>query len=283
MITLPHSTSLQQHADVPLLVIDNQFAKASISLYGGQVLSFLPKGDNVERLWVSPHAHYDAKKPIRGGVPLCWPWFADNQGMNAPELPAHGYLRSQMWYVYSATDDENGTTIVLKPQYSFSEYFPFQTEVTFTIIVNSELSMALTTHNVDDKDFTYNAALHTYFNVKDIATTQLTGLSGHYKDKLQHFKRFPTPTPYTFSEHTDRIHLSSPEKLTLLLDESLITNIESYGHDSIVVWNPWQTAATMTDMDAFGYKRMLCVETACTEGVLVHAGESHTLTQVVSA
>ncbi|NMH58618.1 D-hexose-6-phosphate mutarotase [Alteromonas ponticola] len=281
-MSIAPSITINETSGITFLNIDNAVATAQISLYGGHILSFIPKSDNVERLWLSPHAYMNGEKPIRGGIPVCWPWFSDDHGREKGELPAHGFLRSQVWQLKSSEDTDRGTVIVLTPAFTRADGFEYDCQVTLEIVVGSALTVNLTTTNTGIVPFIYNTALHTYFEIPDINHVELKGLKGSYKDKTENFAVKQTPEPYRLNQETDRIHSDAAEQLMLFNRNEKHTQINSAGHDSIVVWNPWQSAASISDMDAFGFKQMICVETAVTSGRKVEPGEAHTLTQIIS-
>lgn len=265
------------------VTVTNASASCRISLFGGHVLSFIPSHDNRDRLWVSPVAVLNGDRPIRGGVPLCWPWFSDAHGKAKGELPSHGFLRTQMWDISDFNCDGTISEMVLEPAFTKGPGFTYQCGVRLHLTIGSELTISLETTNLEaQQSFTIDCALHTYFDVNAIATVVLDGLTGNFKDKLDNWDVKPVVSPYTFSAETDRIHLEAPKSLTILVEDAPYITIGSAGHDSIVVWNPWQSAASMSDMDAFGYKQMLCVETAVTNGTTLQPGDVHTLTQVIA-
>ena len=276
---LCNTASLLPQDDIEMLIIDNEHAHATISLFGAHILSFTPKHDKVQRLWLSKNALLDGKHPIRGGIPICWPWFGAH-ATNA-ELSSHGYVRNQNWHIVDCQDSEQCTKISLRPSITTGLGFDGQAQLTMIITVGAELRIQLVTENTGDSAFNYTGALHTYFHVDDINDCELTGLTGEYLDKLQDFKRFDTPTPYRFNQETDRVHLATPKELAITSGNHL-THIESAGHDSIVVWNPWsEKSVSMQDMEDDGFQKMLCVETAVTQGQQVLPGQSHTLEQVI--
>ncbi|MCW8108647.1 D-hexose-6-phosphate mutarotase [Alteromonas ponticola] len=281
-MSIAPSITINETSGITFLNVDNTFATAQISLYGGHILSFIPKSDGIERLWVSPHAYMNGEKPIRGGIPICWPWFSDDHGREKGALPAHGFLRSQIWQLKSSEDTENGTVITLAPAFTRADGFEYDCQVTLKIIIGKKLSVNLTTHNTGIIPFTYNTALHSYFEVQDINQVELKGLKGNYRDKTDDFAVKETPIPYRFSQETDRIHEHAAKEIGLYDKEAKRIQINSAGHDSIVVWNPWQSAASISDMDAFAYKQMICVETAVTSGQEIQPGDQHTLTQIIS-
>lgn len=263
------------------LVINNQHGKAEVALFGAHVLSFYPHQDGRERLWVSPHADLTGAKPIRGGIPLCWPWFGPDNPFNDETLPSHGFLRTQMWHVESEHETDDATVVTLKPSSTKLSVFSFELDVSLTIRVGNTLSVALNTENNDKQAVKINAALHSYFSIEKVALAEIVGIDGQYKDKLDNWAVKDTPAPYQISSETDRVHLCTNNE-TSIKTQNYTTTMCHSGHDSLVVWNPWTGAASMHDMDAFGYKNMLCIETALTQWLVLKSGESHTLTQVIS-
>lgn len=117
-MSIAQSIQVSEVSGVTFLDIDNAFATARVSLFGGHVLSYIPKQDGQERLWLSPHAVLSGEKPIRGGIPVCWPWFSDDHGREKGQLPAHGYLRSQVWKIQHSEDTDTGTVLVLRPTFT---------------------------------------------------------------------------------------------------------------------------------------------------------------------
>lgn len=291
MTTLSSVSYQTNEFGVDYIQINNNHAKAEICLYGGHVTRFTPKTDNRERLWVSPNSLRDASRPIRGGVPICWPWFGDfkrsplflaSEHQNAT-FPAHGFLRTQNWSVESVTENTNGTSLSLKPNTTTGIGFSHKAEVIFVVTVGRELTLDLITKNTGDAPLTYSCALHTYFAVDDISQTRLSGLSGGYLDKTRGFNQFETPNNYQFTSETDRVHLCTAETVTI--NHGFETGVNSYGHDSLVVWNPWaENSTSMQDMTDDGYQSMLCVETAITQlpGRMLAPGELHSLRQVIT-
>lgn len=279
---LPKSVTHSKIQQIDTLVIDNNSAKAEISLFGGQVLSFSPKKDNRSRIWLSEKAIFDRKVPIRGGIPICWPWFSNDYGQSDQKLPSHGFLRTQDWVLISCDDTQAGTLIKLTPSDANVIGFNYQVEVILEILVGESLVIKLTTVNNDTQDIKLNCAFHSYFSVSDIQQVQLKGIDGKYLDKLQAGADLNTPTPYLFNNETDRIHLCQSKQVEIVETHSS-TSIKSAGHDSLVVWNPWlETSQKMKDMSEVGFKTMLCVETASTQWTRLKSGQSHTLVQEIS-
>lgn len=276
---LTNSTNIITRDNIQILHIDNAFASAEISLFGGHILSFKPKHDGRERLWVSQNALFDGKKPIRGGIPICWPWFGAHSSNT--DVAAHGYVRTQTWGILNSEETDTGTTITLKPHTCSGNGFAGDAQLTLVVHVGKQLNIQLHTNNCGDIPFTYHCALHSYFAISDIKQCELIGLSKQYSDKTRSFKVFDTPQPYRFKEETDRVHQEQP-KILSILDGKIKTDIQSTGHDSIVVWNPWQDKSiNMDDMTDDSYLTMLCVETAVTQGQEVAPKATHILEQMI--
>lgn len=279
---LAKSVSKARLGDVDILEINNRFAKAQISLFGGHILSFKPSSDNRERLWLSDNVILDNVKPLRGGVPVCWPWFSDSHNQPDKDLPSHGWVRNQQWDLLDTEDSEQGTRLILSPKNFNGPGFKGEASLKLVVLVGQKMSIELITENIGKDSFSYTCALHTYFAVDEISSTELVGLEGLYKDKTRDWQSFETSEKYTFSEETDRVHLSTPESLSIKLNQNDRTEILSYGHDSVVVWNPWkENAVKMKDMNNDGYKTMLCVETAVTQGQQVLPGQLHKICQTI--
>lgn len=266
-ISLPH-----------LMEVENSQGRAVISLFGAQVLSFVPKHDARERLWVSPTAVFDGQIPIRGGIPICWPWFG-----KAPieeKGPNHGYVRNQLWTLKHCDYHEDNTQLIFEPANASDTQLGYKANLQLIINIGRALNIELTTTNLSDTTCTYNAALHSYFNVSNIENVQLEGVVGEYFDQLDNHCVKTTPLIYRFTQEVDRIHLC-PEQPIVINDE-FVTRVKSIGNDSIVIWNPWITKSKqLKDMPDNGYKHMVCVETSITQGLQLAPEQSHKLVQVI--
>ena len=279
---LSESCSLSPRGNIQILQINNSFAQAEIALLGAHILSFKPKHDGRERLWLSEAAIFDGKHAIRGGIPICWPWFGDHpQKAQGQNVPAHGFVRTQTWQVVSCVENSAGTQLVLQPTTSEGAGFAGQTTLSLTVDIGATLSIKLTTTNIGQHSCSLSLALHSYFSVSAISHCMLEGLSSDYLDKTRAMQTYACPSPYVFTQETDRVHLCQPQQVTICDNRGNI-DIAHAGHDSIVVWNPWSEKSTsMKDMADDGYQTMLCVETALTQGYQLQAQASHTLQQII--
>ncbi|WP_100640829.1 D-hexose-6-phosphate mutarotase [Alteromonas facilis] len=272
-----------QQGNVDIIRVENAFASLELSLFGGQVLSFSPRHDNRNRLWLSEKAIFDGITPIRGGIPICWPWFGagpDKLISQFGKLPAHGFVRTCTWDIEQISDNESATVITLTPNIDYSTQVISALRVRLHITLSQTLTVALETTNVG-KQSEFTAALHSYFAVNNIAAVEIQHITSPYWDKLSGQDTLPAPTPYVIDAETDRIHTEAvPQVLISALGDK--TEITSEGHDSIVVWNPWKDKShSMKDMTDDSYETMLCIETARTQHSAIAAGATHWLKQTI--
>jgi glucose-6-phosphate 1-epimerase len=263
--------------------INNARAHATISTYSGQVLSYRPKGQAHDLLFVSDKAYYEDGKAIKGGIPVCWPWFGpdpDDQGR-----PAHGFVRNRQWQVAASESLADGSTRVimsLTDSDATRSIWPHPFRLSIEITVGDSLRVELVTHNSAAESVTISQALHTYFRVGDIGKVRLLGLEGSdYIDKVDGSTLKTQTGPVTINGEVDRIYTGLAGEL--VIDDASLgrkIHISSTGCSTAVVWNPWaETAASMADLEDDDYKKMICVETANAgpETVEIAAGSEYRL------
>lgn len=266
--------------------INNAKAHATISTYAGQVLSYRPKSQQHDLLFVSDSAYYEDGKAIKGGIPVCWPWFgADPENLGRP---AHGFVRNREWAVRSTESLADGSTKVVLGLSDTDETrntwpHPFALEIEIT--VGDSLKVALVTHNTGDDTVTVSQALHTYFLVGDIGRVKVLGLDGNrYLDKVDDFAEKTQSGPVVIEGEVDRIYTDVTGEL--IIDDTALgrtIRITSTGCSTAVVWNPWAAiAASMGDLGDDDYKKMICVEAANAgpETVAIGAGDQYRLEAV---
>lgn len=250
----------------PLLQIDNENATAVISVYGAQVLSYRPLDESQDLLFVSPAAYYREGKAIKGGIPLCWPWFGPDPKNSG--RPAHGFARNLFWTVVATEAVDPGTTRVLlglEPTAATRAIWDHEFSLQLEVVVGSRLDLALSTRNRGKATFHLTQALHTYFAIGDIEQVRVHGLDGTtYLDKAGDGGRRDQSGPVTVAGEVDRIYLGVDEPL--VIEDPVHARrirIEAAGSHTAVVWNPWKAiAARMGDLEDEDYRRFLCVETA---------------------
>jgi glucose-6-phosphate 1-epimerase len=253
-------------AELPFVEIQNGKASAVISTYAGQVLSYKPSGAAEDLLFLSDKAYYQQGKAIKGGVPICWPWFgADPEGLGRP---AHGFVRNRQWSVLGSETTATGETklvLGLQDTPETREIWPQAFELRLEITVGDSLGLALVTRNQGDQVFSITQALHTYFKVGDITQVKVLGLEGKtYLDKVDNGESKTQGGAVTIDGEVDRVYLGAAGEL-VIADAALQRNIRiaSSGSATAVVWNPWaKISAEMGDLEDDDYQRLLCVESA---------------------
>lgn len=248
------------------LNIHNTRATAIVSLYGAQVLSYQPANTSDDLLFLSERAYYKEGKAIKGGIPVCWPWFGPDPEHRG--RPAHGFARTSQWDVLETAAEKSGSIrlgLGLKLNDTSRALWVGEVEARLDIVIGENLQLTLTTFNTGNEPMQLTQALHTYFNVGDSSRASVTGLENKtYIDKADQDKEKIQQGPVTISSEVDRIYTDICNDLVIhdpVLDREIC--IESTGSASTVVWNPWKAiAADMDDLGDNDYRRMLCVETA---------------------
>jgi len=249
---------------------------ARITELGGQLISFIPT-DKAELLWLSDSCPVDGSRPIRGGAPICWPWFGPASGLYAGE-PQHGYARTVKWTLEHFEESEHAVELVLSPNLPKTLADSLGLSLQMRYVFTDNIEIELITRNTSKTPQKLSQAIHTYFAVDDINDSQIIGLDNvSYIDKLSHDKKTTQNGPVKITEHADRIYLTAQEKVTLLSSNRKL-DIAGVGHDSIVIWNPWQkNAQKMIDFDDDGYTKMVCIEMANTQPLVLQANDCHSL------
>ena len=262
-----------------MVMVNNRHAQAHIHLDGAHLTHFQPKGQKPV-LWVSPTSFFQPGKPIRGGIPICWPWFGPHP--TGKGQMAHGFARVRAWRLVSTarhSDGQSRIELALDSDAASLALWPFSFALRLVVTVGATLEVALTTTNPGPEPMLYDDALHTYLAVGDVRRAAISGLEGAvYLDKIAGARAVQLG-PITCTGLTDRVYGSTatctirdPE-----WDRSLV--IEKSGSTETVVWNPWSDkAGTFADFPADGWPGMVCVEAAnCLEHrLMLPAGTAHT-------
>ena len=265
----------------------NQHALANIVLQGAHIATFQPRGEEPV-VWLSPLAKFAPGKSIRGGVPVCWPWFGPHKADG--KLPGHGYARTVPWEVLETKALTDGSTFLrfgLVESDATRSQWPHASTVQLEATVGKALRVELVTTNTGTKPFELGEALHTYFLISDVAKTTIRGLEDcEYLDKVQDFARFTQKNGIVIESEVDRVYVNTAADC-VIEDKGLkrAIRIAKQGSKSTVVWNPWtEKADKMGDFGKEGYRDMVCVESAnALENVVTLApGETHRLVAVYS-
>ena len=246
--------------------------EAEVTAYGGHVLSWRT-ADGVERLYLSSRSEFRSGVAIRGGVPVIFPQFS----LEGP-LPRHGFARTAIWDA-EPSDNPAQRTFTLRDNEATRAIWPqqFVAQITVGLMANA-LHIGLRVQNIGASAFTFTAALHTYFQVNEIAQTRVLGLRGvTYRDSaaggMVHEEK---DAAIKIEGEVDRIYLNAPAQVTLQADANSALTVAQTGFQDMVVWNPGpERCAQLKDMPPEGYRHMLCIEAArIGQPVMLAAGQS---------
>jgi glucose-6-phosphate 1-epimerase len=247
-------------ADMPVLECVSAKCRAVISLQGAQILAFCSAGKQ-ELLWLSPLSRFHAGDAIRGGIPVCLPWFGVNR--RQADLPKHGLVRTQLWSlddVQQAEDDTISLRLVFRPNSVDLALFPYSFLAELTIELGTELRLSLRLSNEGQELMPLSFAFHSYFSVSDAAVISLEGVDGcEYLDNCQGLSRFVQSDNLVFDREIDRVYEAVGASQTLI-DSHRKIEIDGRGCDTVVIWNPGAVlAAEMDDVGQY-YRDYVCVE-----------------------
>jgi D-hexose-6-phosphate mutarotase len=245
---------------LPKLAIQTGRSTAEIYLHGAHVTGFQKNGEP-PLLFMSAASRYEVNQPIRGGVPVVFPWFGPRAGQ-----PAHGFARQTLWKLEAATAEKSGDVKVSLRLPETAAPADWRTaQVRFVVTVGDKLMMELTVTNLSpERSLSFENCLHTYFAVGDIAAVTITGLQGAaYIDKVAGAATKPERgAAIAISSEVDRVFLNAAGPVEIH-DRQLRRTIvvEKSGSASTVVWNPWMAKSkAMPDFGDEEFKQMVCVE-----------------------
>lgn len=242
--------------------ITGKAAAGEVYLHGAHVTSWKPAGAQ-EVIYLSPRSLYQDGVAIRGGVPVCFPWFGDKK--DDPKAPAHGFVRTKSWHLDSIAQKGDAVTVTMFTENSKStqKYWPFDFRLMHRVTFGPELILELTAANTGSEPFTFEEALHAYYKVKDVTKSRIAGLNGvHYLDKTDSFREKKQSGDVVITVETDRVYLNTASPLELS-DPVLQRGIKVAKQNSrtTVIWNPWRAkAAELKDLGMDQWKSMLCIE-----------------------
>jgi len=272
--------------NIPGLIIEHQYCTATISLYGGQVLAWQPQ-EQKPVFWLSDANQYQVGKAIRGGIPLCWPWFGAHH--NDPENHAgnHGFARQQMWQIDTIDVLEQNVVVTLKWQGdNIHALFPVACQLKQTLILGQTFNQQLLMTNLSSNAIEYTAALHSYFRVSDPQQIRIAELSKlEFNDKLTGEHRAPEVFINGVGP-VDRVYhrLAGQNQTLQIQDDQWQRSIEitSENCQQWVFWNPGKLEANkMSDVHENGDNEFVCLEPANTEPQHLAANSSVLIGQTI--
>ena len=285
MERLPDGARLEKGpGSLERLVLSASDGEAVVYLQGAHLAHFQPKGEKPV-LWMSAESRYEAGKPLRGGVPICFPWFGPKAG--APDAPLHGFARILPWTVASVAPEKDGSlraTLELTADAAARGGFPHELALSLTVRVGRALRLDLAVHNTDAAPRAFEAALHSYLAVSDVRQVRIRGLEGAaYVDKTAGMALKPGASePIVIAAETDRVYLGATGTVTIE-DPGWRRHvvIGKSASSTTVVWNPWVAKAkAMADFGDEEWPGMVCVETAnaMDDAVTLAPGATHVMT-----
>jgi glucose-6-phosphate 1-epimerase len=288
--TLPRSVTLARgRGDLPCLrIASDRYGTGEVYLHGAHVTAWQPR-DQAPVLWVSRESVFAQGRPIRGGVPVCFPWFAAHPTEKA--APTHGFARIRPWVLAAAGDAADGTWLEFglgHDDETLASPWPHRFLATYRVTFGPALRLALTIRNADADPIRYEEALHTYYGVHNVREIGISGLEGtEYLDKVEGFARKRQGRePIRFTGETDRVYLDTAATCTIRdPGRRRAIHVAKTGSSSTVVWNPWiERARALPDFGDLEWVEMVCVETANVgrAAVALEPGAEHTMTAEVT-
>lgn len=276
-IGLPPSVTLAPgRGGLPALTIRTPLCDGEIYLHGAHVTRWTPTG-SAPVIWTSSQAVFHRDKAIRGGIPLCAPWFAG--GPSGNRTPAHGWFRVSEWRLTGVDEEPDAVTVHLGVDGAGAS-------ASYAVRFADTLSLSLTVE-ATQAPLELEEAFHTYFSVSDVRHIAIDGFDGcTYSDKTRGGRVVTQRGPITLEAETDRVY--AHDKAASILDPGLgrrITVTKS-GSLTTVVWNPWaDKASAMADFGSDAWPQMVCIETANAMGdaISLPVGSSHTMTALIAA
>lgn len=269
-------------------ILTSPTSEAHVYLHGAHVTHFARPGQH-PLLFLSNKSLFQRDKAIRGGIPICFPWFGPRAGH--PDAPMHGFARLTEWTVESADATGNAASITLglRDSDETRKLWPHPFAARYTVTAGETLALELAVTNTGKAEFSFEEALHSYFAVGDVKGVTVEGLGGvDYVDKTD---AMATKTqggkPIRIVEETDRVYLNTTSACTIV-DPGLRRRITvaKENSEATVLWNPWiAKAKAMADFGDDEWPKMLCVET-CNVGVTavtLAAGATHVMRATLSS
>ncbi|MGB2832562.1 MAG: D-hexose-6-phosphate mutarotase [Methylotenera sp.] len=280
----PQLQFTQDESGLEYIEIDNPLATAKIALQGGHVMAWQPKSQEQPVLWLSSNARFVKGRSIRGGIPICWPWFGAHPTDSA--LCPHGFARVIPWQLVDADTLKNGATRLILQMMETAEsrrQLSYPHLLSMTITIGETLKIDLATTNKASHPFVIGEAFHTYFKVSDIANVHVKGLEDAlYSDKVFAYERRVEKNDVRFNGEFDRVYLNTTADCTIE-DTGLNrqVRVSKSGSQSTVVWTPWADKShQMGDMGSpEEWRNMVCVETAnaLENAVVISPNRTHTM------
>jgi glucose-6-phosphate 1-epimerase len=276
---------VEGNGGLPKVRITSPQATGEMYLHGAHVTSWKPTGAD-EVLFVSTQSRWEDGHAIRGGVPVCFPWFGNKEG--DPKAPAHGFVRTKAWQLESITQAGEAVTVSMftESDANTNNWWPADFRLVYRATFGSELSLELVLTNTGTTSLRFEEALHAYYRVGQIEKARVRGLDGvHYIDKTDGNREKNQQGDILITSETDRVYLNTSSAVEL--EDPVLHRRTAVAKDNsrtTVVWNPWvEKAHSMSDLADDEWQRMICVETSNVADFAVNLepGGPHTMKAIV--
>ena len=273
------------NGSLPKVQITSPVASAEIYLHGAQLTSWRPAGAE-EIIFLSEHSRWEEGRAIRGGIPVCFPWFRAK--VDDAKAPAHGFARTRSWRLESLTPEQNSVVVTLATESDDDsrKWWPYEFRLVHRISVGAELKLELIVSNAGAIPFRFEEALHTYNRVEDVENLRIAGLDGvtFLDNRDGNHARLQTGD-VLLKQATDNAYIDTQNAVEII-DPRLQRRIRLEKQSSLttVVWNPWSDgAAALADLGDNEWRQMACVEASNILGnaVTLASGEAHTMTATI--
>jgi len=239
-------------------------AVGEMYLHGAHVTSWKPVGGE-EVLFLSSQSRWAQGHAIRGGVPVCFPWFGGKA--DDPTAPAHGFVRTRAWQLESIAQVGGAVTVSMftESDEGMKRWWPAEFRLVHRATFGSELSLELVVTNTGGTSLRFEEALHAYHRVGNIEKTRVRGLDTvHYFDKTDSNRKKMQHGEIVIVSETDRVYLDTRDAIEL--EDPVLrrrTRVTKENSRTTVVWNPWvQKAHSLSDFADDEWMQMICIESS---------------------
>jgi len=264
----------------PVLEVSHHLCTGSVALLGAHVMEWTPAGQKPV-LYMSADAVFEEGQPIRGGIPVCWPWFGGREG-----LPGHGFARLRFWELTRAVDSAEGVELEFHLRGAGDVGWPHAFALALSVKMGKTLAINLEMKHLGDASVEITAALHTYLGVGAIEQTSVHGLAGAlYLDTLDDHQVKRQEGEVVFDREVDRIYVSDDAVQVVDQAWNRTLDVAKSGSRATVVWNPWiEKSQRLADLPDDAYHGFLCIEAANTgeDSITLGPDETHCLRQVMA-
>jgi len=274
------------HGGLARVEINGPLARGEMYVHGAHVTSWQPAGSE-EVLFLSSKSGWEEGKAIRGGIPICFPWFRGKA--DDPRAPAHGFVRTRSWQLYSIAENSGGVvvTVFIESDEQTRRWWPGEFRLVYRVTFGSELKLELTCINTGKMPFRFEEALHTYNRVADVGRVHLEGLDGtRFLDNTDSNKEKAQLGNVTIASQTDSAFVNTRSAVDLIDPQmKRRVRLQKTNSSTTVVWNPWQEGAnSLRDLGEGEWKQFLCVEASniISGGVTLGPGQGHTISAVLN-